>query len=348
AARGPAKRTFLAKSACLLLMLLPAALLQSCGFIFPGGGPSGRYFDLTVAYHYAGGTSAGSSSPVVLWVAPLYGEREVNLERSVYTAAYLSHGTVQLHLAEGSYLLLGYLDTDGDHAALPYALPEAGEPYALHPIFSLSHGFYATLDLHGEETASLYFDDTHTWVTTFAFHPYLWWFEDRFSFTVTGGTFDGTVSDSDFFFSIDGSSVTPEELSIDHEREFWAARFDANGYDTGPHTFRVEAGGSQNQVTFHGWYDSSLGLLDFNLIWPAEGAPVYGGFEVFGRRFDPGVERVHVDVGGQVSGDAGLRDDSWSFSVPGGEVSGTQTLAVDAFAGGLSAGSYALSIQVFD
>lgn len=105
------KRTALARGACLLLLLVPAVFLQACGFIFPGGGPSGRYFDLTVAYHYAGGAAVGSASPVVLWVVPLYGEREANIDRSVYTAAYLSRGTVQLHLEEGSYLLLGYVDT---------------------------------------------------------------------------------------------------------------------------------------------------------------------------------------------------------------------------------------------
>jgi hypothetical protein len=329
-------------------MLLPAALLQGCGFFFPGEGPSGRFFDLTVAYHYAGGAAVGSSSPVVLWLAPLHGERQVNLDRSVHTPTYLSQGTVQFHLAEGSYLLLGYVDTDGDHAAMPYALPEAGDPYALHPFFSLSHGFYATVDLHEEETAYLYFDDAHAWVNTFAFNPYLWWFESRAFFTVTGGTFDDGVSDSDFVFSIDGSPVTPEELSLDHGREFWGARFSAAGYDTGPHTFTVDVHGWQNQVSFHGWDDPSLGLKGFNLIWPVEGAPVYGGFELFGRRFEPGVDRVHVDVGSQVSGDAGLRDDTWSFSVPKGAVSGTQNAAVEAFGGGELKGGYALSIQVFD
>ncbi len=29
-------------------------------------------------------------------------------------------------------------------------------------------------------------------------------------------------------------------------------------------------------MTFHGWDDPSLGLLDFNLIWPVQGASVSG------------------------------------------------------------------------
>jgi hypothetical protein len=251
-------------------MILGALLLPSCGFIaeFMGGDEeeekqdSNGEYTFQLRYNYLGTSTIDYSNPLLFLFIPLNKNNELeedSFERAEVAVAFIPYGIVTLDLAEGSYSILAYIDSNGNSDL------DVGEEYSFYyrrdlvstfrspdfiwvdsyaadwvPYFEMGSdytmkGFFLLVP---EEFETLYGDDVDV---------------DKHFIYVMGLPITDTIYILNIYIIDQFSTVYPADPPFMQVEglESWVIPINMFNFGSGTYTLHIDG------------FDSSLGLVDF-------------------------------------------------------------------------------------